>query len=455
MPRTDPAESARNVAGDVVRDILPGLDLHRFRTTGQPAAEDPRSARMVAAVERNFYEEVPTGASLDQILGLYGEDGRTYVGIYEAGSDPAAADPVGTYAGFPKALHTGGERELEGFLISDVTVRPTHRRRGILRTMMTAELARAAADGAPFAALNASEATIYRRFGFGVATTRRSVEVDTSGEVVLAGPVTGSMRMVDPRELKDLGPRLYDRAHRQSPGSVGRTAGYSVRETDAWQSKNDGKGTGLLAAVHHDDDGTPRGYVTYKFAGWKRKVPTITVDLLFATTAESYRALWGFLVNLDLIRTVKWGMVPDDRLLENMVADPRRVKTTDHADHLWLRLLDVPACFRGRPYGRDGALVLEVADALGYAAGTWRLSVEGGTADVAKLDGSGAGAVADPGLAPDLSLDVAELSSVYLGGVSAEMLRQAGRVTEHRPGAAAELTSLLGQERPVYCMTEF
>jgi predicted acetyltransferase len=443
----DPAAEGDG-AEDHVPEVLPGLDLHRFRCTGRPAAEDPRAARMVSAVERGFYEEVPTGAALDQVLALHGQDARTYVGIYAAGADPQATDPVGSFAGFAKPLHTGGGRELDAFLVSDVTVRPTHRRRGILRTMMRAELDRVAAAGTPIAALNASEATIYRRFGFGVATARRSVEVDTAGQVDLAGPVSGTMRMVDPKDLADLGPRLFAQAHRQSPGSVGRTAGYAVRETDTSQAANDGKGTGLLAAVHHDDDGTPRGYVTYRFAGWKKKTPTVTVDLLFATTAASQRALWGFLVNLDLIRRVRWRSAPDDRFLEHVLVDPRRVTTRGTEDHLWLRLLDVPACFHGRGYGRDGSLVLEVDDGLGHAAGTWRLDVAGGEADVVRVGGAGADA-------PDLSLDVAELSSVYLGGVSADMLRQAGRITEHRPGAAAELTALLAQGRTVHSLTSF
>lgn len=433
-------------------EILPGLDLHRFRSSGRPAAEDPRSARMIAAVERNFYEAVPTGAALDQVLDLYGRDQRTYVGVYEAGTEPETTEPVGTFASFSKHLQTGAGREIEAFLISDVTVRSTHRRRGILRAMMRAELDRAAAAGIPVAALSASEATIYRRFGFGVATTRRTVEVDTGGEVALAGPVSGSMRMIQPKDLRDLGPALYDRAHRQSPGAVGRTAAYSVIETDTWMSKNDGKGTGVLAAVHHDDGGTPRGYVTYTFTGWDQKVPSVKVGVLVASTAASFRAIWDYLVHLDLIRKVEWGFASDDRLLENLLVDPRRVTTTGYADQLWLRILDVAACLTGRPYHRDGELVLEVTDSLGYAVGTWRLTVEGGTAGVVRV---GDAETELETVTADLSLDIAELSSVYLGGVSAEVLRQAGRITERRPGAAAELTALLAQDRPVFCMTGF
>ncbi|GAA1120487.1 GNAT family N-acetyltransferase [Citricoccus alkalitolerans] len=436
--------------------ILPGLDLYRFRSSGRPAVEDPRAARMTAAVERGFYEAVPTGAALDQVLDLDAQDRRTYVGVYEAGVAPEDAEPVGTFASFSKHLQTGAGREVEGFLISDVTVRSTHRRRGILRAMMRAELDRAASAGFPVAALSASEATIYRRFGFGVATTRRTVEVDSGGEAALAGPVSGSMRLIDPKDLRDLGPVLYDRAHRQSPGAVGRTAAYSVIETDTWMSKNDGKGTGVIAAVHYDDGGTPRGYVTYTFTGWDQKIPAVKIGVLVASTAASYRAIWDYLLHLDLIRKVEWGFASDDRLIENLLVDPRRVKTTGHADQLWLRILDVPACLTGRPYHRDGELVLEVTDPLGYAAGVWRLTVEGGAADVVRAAVRVGDAETEPQtVTADLTLEVADLSSVYLGGVSAEVLRQAGRITEHRAGSAAELTALLAQDRPVFCMTGF
>ncbi|MCU1433249.1 MAG: family N-acetyltransferase, partial [Actinotalea sp.] len=37
--------------------------------------------------------------------------------------------------------------------------------------------------------------------------------------------------------------------------------------------------------------------------------------------------------------------------------------------------------------------------------------------------------------APDIALDVRELGSVYLGGMSLAGLAAAGLVTEHRPGA--------------------
>lgn len=441
MPPTDP--------------VLPdGLQLHRFDVTGRPAAEDPRAALFVRTVERGFYEPEPTGTVLDQLLGYAHADGRTYTGVYAAGADPATVRPVGTFSGFDKRLHTGRRRELPARLISEVTVSPSHRRRGILRTLMESELAIAAERGLPLAALTASEATIYRRFGFGVATTRRSVEVDVRGDAALAGPVTGRVELVEPGDLGGLGPRLFEETYLQTPGAVQRIASYGGHETDTIEAGRHGKDGGLYAAVHYDDGGAPRGYVTYRFAGWDTDPATIRVSLLFATTAESTRALWSFLANLDLIERITWRGAPDDRLVEHLFVDHRRVRTTHQEDHLWLRLLDLPAALRGRAWARDGVLTLRVHDRLGHAAGDWRLTVAGGEADVVPLGGP---AGEQPGRQPgtDLELDVADLSGIYLGGVSAEVLRQAGSITEHRRGAAAALAGMLAQDRPVHCMTGF
>lgn len=252
--------------------------------------------------------------------------------------------------------------------------------------------------------------------------------------------------MVEPRELDGLGDELYRRAYLQTPGSVERTASYRVEETDTNLHRNGGKGTGLFAAVHHDDGGRPRGFVTYRFAGWEKSPQTMEVQSLITTTAQSHRALWQFLGSLDLIERITWKTAPDDGLLEAMMVDRRRIRTTFTQDRLWLRVLDVPAALSARPWSQDGSILLTVTDSMGWAEGTWRVDVVGGEATVSRAEST---------TAPDLSMDVAELGSVWLGGISPEVLRQAALVTEHRSGAVAELGRMLAQDRPVHSMTGF
>src|SRR5438105_11399722 len=54
--------------------------------------------------------------------------------------------------------------------VTVVGVYPTHRRRGVLRSMMRAQLDDVHERGEPLAALWASEETIYGRFGYGLAS---------------------------------------------------------------------------------------------------------------------------------------------------------------------------------------------------------------------------------------------------------------------------------------------
>ena len=109
-------------------------------------------------------------------------------------------------------------------MISDVTVSPAHRRRGLLRRMMVDDLAQATA---PVAALTVSEASIYGRFGFGPATFRRRIEVDTTARFALRDFVDpGRVELVEPADLWDTASDLFDRFHASSRGSVerGRTS---------------------------------------------------------------------------------------------------------------------------------------------------------------------------------------------------------------------------------------
>src|SRR5882757_1878716 len=61
--------------------------------------------------------------------------------------------------------------------ISVVGVFPTHRRRGVLRAMMDAQLLDVHERGEPIAALWASEETIYGRFGYGLASFAGEVAI--------------------------------------------------------------------------------------------------------------------------------------------------------------------------------------------------------------------------------------------------------------------------------------
>ncbi len=435
-----------------------GLRLEVLPTPVRPAdgsdpkaADFPAQALFARAVEKGFYEKVPDGRAMDQSLGMDADDAKRSLGVYADGDDPAAREPVGTFVDWASTLTVSPGIELPAWLISNVTVSPGHRRRGILRAMMGRSLTDAVAAGMPVAALTVSESAIYGRFGFGVCCHARRAQVRTTGHVSMRGPAaTGTVTREDPREVIDQVDALQRELQLLTPGSPRRPQTHRVMWKDALASENDGKGEGSFVGLYRDAEGRARGAVVYRFKGWEAEPATVRVQAFMAADPEAWRGLVRYLLDLDLIERVEFARLPDDGALEAVLENARLVTATDHWDDLYLRILDVPACLEGRAYvpGVAGGLTLAVSDRHGFADGTWRLTVSEGRGQVERLaDGAQEQA--------DLALDVAELSGLWLGGVCAATGVRAGTIRERTPGAAVLLDTLLSSAAPVHLLTGF
>jgi predicted acetyltransferase len=424
-------------------------ELRRFQPALRGEAGYERTRDWIRAVGAGFYDKRRSEDAVAKTAASFVEDGRELTGAYQLGpvpvGAPAAEVPVATFATFRKTLNAGYGTLVPAHLVTAVTVRTSHRRRGLLRRLMTEDLALAKADGVPVAALTASEASIYRRFGFGVATAERRITVTTGPRFRLAAASDGNVEVADPSALLELAPTIFERAHRSTPGSVDRQERYRLAAAGQWDRETAGDDATLRAALHYGPDGEPDGYVTYAFLGWEHEPHAMEIRDLVAATPEAYLALWDFLGSLDLVRRVVWHEAPADDPLAWALEDGRALRAEAAQDMLWLRILDVRAALEARRYGADGALVLEVTDGLGLAGGRFRFKVADGAATVSRADGE----------QPDLLLDVAELGSLYVGGVRATTLREAGRLTEISPGAALAAERTFAVERPAHCMTHF
>ncbi|WP_308813069.1 GNAT family N-acetyltransferase [Arthrobacter sp. PAMC25284] len=201
-------------------------EIRRF----EPAAKDdpayPGSVAWKRAVDFGFHDARRTDERVDKGLEMDRADRRVMTGAYQAGpvaGHSLGADiPVATFGTMTRTLNIGFGRLLDTRLVTNVTVRTSHRRRGLLRRMMGGELALARQEGLAMAALTASEASIYGRFGYGVATSEQSVKVDTTARFVLKHIPVGSVEVADPKVLLELAPEVFDRLHRVTPGSIGR-----------------------------------------------------------------------------------------------------------------------------------------------------------------------------------------------------------------------------------------
>ena len=348
---------------------------------------------------------------------------------------------VGTAGALTLELTVPGPATVPAAGITFVGVVPTHRRQGVLTALMARVLDDARDRHEPVSALLASEATIYRRFGYGVAVPTSSVAVDRSG-AAFRRPLNlaGRVRMLEPAEMAETLPALHDRYRRGQPGEVSRSQAWWDRRLA--DRKSERRGAGARFAVLWEDP-EPAGYVTYRVEQrWEDGLPNgiLVLEELIALTAEARAGLWQYCFGVDLVGVVKAGNVPVDEPLPWMLADSRRVKVTGPKDFLWIRILDVEAALAARSYSSDASLVFDVA-----GVGRYQLSSgPTGQASCRRTD-----------QAADLALDVADLAMAYLGGVRFTTLARAGLVCELTTGALARGDALFACTPAPYCCTGF
>lgn len=129
---------------------------------------------------------------------------------------------VGGAGAFPFELTVPGGR-ISAAGVSVVGVLPTHRRRGIVRAMMRAQLDACRERGEAVAYLWASEDRIYGRFGYGIASFAGEIDVERD-RAAYAAPFepVGPSRIVPIGEAEDLVAPVYARVAAETPGMFAR-----------------------------------------------------------------------------------------------------------------------------------------------------------------------------------------------------------------------------------------
>ncbi len=323
----------------------------------------------------------------------------------------------------------GGSAVVAG--VANIAVQPTHRRRGIMTTMMRHQLKDLHRRGEPLAGLFASESVIYGRFGYGIGSLREewSIERQYNGYArPYEGP--GHIVFIDPADIGKTLPEVFRRSAGARPGVFQKAPHLWEREARAPEHREGGRGG--LFYVGYVEDGRIDGYAKYRISG-----DTLTVNELLAATRAANAALWRFCFDTDLVTGTEAERRPVDDPLPWMLADPRRLQRRTR-DGLWLRLVDVSAALQLRRYLESDRLVLEVQDEVcPWNAGRFELagSPEGGECRAT-------------GSAPDLVITVAALASTYLGAASFSALSLAGLVAEHTPGALRRADRLFAVSQP-------
>ncbi|PZF64879.1 GNAT family N-acetyltransferase [Curtobacterium sp. MCPF17_047] len=430
-------------------------DLREFRPqTDDQGAPDATTRAWMDAVGVGFHEPPESDEGAARMASHFVADQETFLGVYVNRPVAGSVDetwPAGTFTWFPKDLSWGDGTAIRTQAVSAVTVRPTERRRGILRRMMTHALERGVEEGYAVASLTASEGTIYRRFGFGCAIRERAVHVRRARALPFLAPTTGTVVMVTTQWLADgVGQDVFTRFHARTPGSM-------VRNTGTWpivfgELGPDGqKAKDVRAAVHRPDDSDEvDGYVTWRVVEGRTGEDTRVeiVDLVYTTDA-AYLSLWEFLLSIDLNDVVVYKRSRMDDPIVAALADARTYDVDHEEDHVWLRVLDVAAVLQSRPYAADGSLTIAVTDSLGHASGTYRLDVREARGTVTRL-------ASDTDVAgSDIALDVADLGALLIGSVSPVTLAAAGLLRAMDPAAPVLLRAMLTPPRTPHGITYF
>jgi len=330
--------------------------------------------------------------------------------------------------------------------VTRVGVLSTHRRKGLLTAMMRRQLDDIHERGEPLAALYASEAAIYVRFGYGLATYQASIEIERS-RAAFANTVTGGGRLalVDVASAVPAFTRIWERARHSQPGMLGLDERWIRSELSDLELNREGASPQYR--VLHQTGDEPSGFAVYRIKmDWDAAGPngTLRLEKLVAATTEAYAALWRHVLDVDLMARVSAEMRPVDEPLRFLLADGRQPKTRIE-DGLWVRLVDAAIALAGRRYAADGRLVLGIHDEFcPWNAG--QLELQGGP--------SGAEARASTA-SPDLELDAATLGALYLGGNRFRSLYLAGRIKELTAGAIARADSMFSIDRAPWCPSHF
>lgn len=325
--------------------------------------------------------------------------------------------------------------------VTAVAVKPGHRRRGVLTRVMRAQLHGLHEERKEaVAALWASEAAIYPRFGYGLAAEFARLSVPGDAKFRAGVSIGGErVREVSRDEAMPFMKTVYDELRPSRTGWLSRTDA----AWDAYYADTERDRDGLTAyryALH------PQGYAVYRVKqDWQERGPRneLHVREIVARTDEAYAALYRYLLDLDLVGELKFFTTSDDPVLH--LLDDVRLALRSRSDSLWVRLVDVDRALTQRRYNSDVDAVLEVSDEFcQWNEGRWRFTVKDGTATVQRVDDD-----------PDVVLDVQALGAAYLGGTRLTTLARAQRVSEVTKGALNALSHAFLGDRDPHCPEVF
>ena len=329
--------------------------------------------------------------------------------------------------------------------VTAVGTLPEYRRQGLLRAITTRSFADMRERGQPVAALWASQAAIYQRYGYALASELVRYRID-SVDVGFADGDAGSARIerVDAHAGHEILKQVYiafvaDRTcylHRAKPLWMNTVLASSAATGPAH------------IAVARAADGASVGYVVYHVRNDKTGHPTraqeIIVKDLSWLNADAYRSLWSWLARHDLVGRIDWARAPVDDPAPELFVEPRLLNKQSR-DGVWLRIVDVSQALAQRGYQAEGSITIDVVpdDLTPWNAGRYTLTCSPDGATVARSIGKA-----------DITLPIKALASVYSGFRTPRQLASWGMV-EGDDAAIERATRIFATRHAPHCPDQF
>lgn len=331
--------------------------------------------------------------------------------------------------------------------VTIVTTEPEYRRRGLVREMCTRLLHKAKDDGQPVAALWASMSALYQRYGYGLASTFTSYEINPrDANFRDEREVDGTVKRMGADEALPLIKGVFTKA------IEGRTL-TPEREDYFWAAmypKRDKDKNHFV--VSFDENDTPRGFAVYQQKDQRRADGThflsLTIEDFIWTDLDAHRALWTYLRSHDLAERLTFHFVAEDDPAVHTLLSPRALGRRV-SDGIWLRVVDVPALLAGRGYSVGGTATLSIEDddLCPWNNGTWTVTASG--------DGSAPRVEEGGDAAKALKLSINTVATLLAGHTSASQLSAMGKIAGSDPASLRMADALFSTTHRPWCPHEF
>ncbi|MFW6011727.1 MAG: GNAT family N-acetyltransferase [Desulfosalsimonas sp.] len=347
-----------------------------------------------------------------------------------------------SYAWWPFTMRLNGK----GSPVAGITYVGTHpvfRRRGHLRKIVEKHFELMHEQGRrSVAALHASRAAIYQRFGYAVVSMHNSYRV-APDQIAFARTCAAQAESGKIYEPADGGRNIIkDVYHRFCSGRTG----YIHRARPTWDAGvlAAPRGEGTLFRIIYEENGSPEGYVIYEAGpedpGQTRHGQRVVIRDMAWLSPESYYCLWRHFSGMDLAAGISWPRVPDDDPLPHLLCEPGELNIKTR-DGLMARIVDVEAALPQRGYDARGSVCFELIDELcPWNRGCWLLEAEGGEIRIRRSRKE-----------PGVRLPADTLSMLFFGTISATRARQAGLLDVFEPGVLASWDRLFETRHMPFC----